>query len=809
MNLPKALASFWICCAIYGGTLAQDPHAKSDFRFRHYNKDDGLDNRYTTRIITDSLGYVWCHSTEGGLVRFDGYNFKGFEYDEHDPNRNALSLPINDILTDATGNIWLRQRLNPDKPQFILTKYDWKLDKFKQYEINVKGFGYLRFEKDNSTIWASSGFGNGLFRYNFQTAEVKEFVNPYGDSTQSKLNNAIRAIKNYDTHLLLSTAYGLWIFDKASQKFSRPPCNPNDSVLLYQSPMGWFMPLESSKVTDSIWVRTGSSIIKFDSTFSIVQRAEKMPLGIASLDSDDDGIWFRFDREDGLFYYNLELDSVINVRAKPGKFSLPSNHVGEISVDRGNSVWIATQQGISRMMRSRINYRNVNLPELRSSILYEVDEKEYLVWNQHEKVYSVQLGSSLDIKEGIKETALPIKDAIVARFWKGERYLWASIVSRVPTGAAGVLGFPINPKTNLIEDGPLVHLEEEPGNVNAIARRFCHDVLENGDGNLWVAHATGALSRVDLNIPYGSQGSVTRYTHIERDTNSIVSSVVLSLFPEDKHSIWALTVEGVDLLHFDESKHVTFEHVFAKRELPEVLFRSEDGNLFLGTINGLYQANKGSGRYRFNYIPSLGRRAFNSIQEDQLGRLWLKANKTLICFDPKSGIVIEFDERDGIDHLLPFDLARHQTHDTMHRTKDGWMVVTDPDGATFFDPMSFKVDTRVVVPILTTLLVNNQPSNVGDNSVGSAQYVIPYQIGALNELVLDYQHNNFAVEFSAMEMIAPEKNRYRHKLENFDKNWIETDFKNRSATYTNLDRRSLYFQSKSQQPPWRVECQGN
>ena len=55
----------------------------------------------------------------------------------------------------------------------------------------------------------------------------------------------------------------------------------------------------------------------------------------------------------------------------------------------------------------------------------------------------------------------------------------------------------------------------------------------------------------------------------------------------------------------------------------------------------------------------------------------------------------------------------------------------------------------------------------------------------------------FHIEFSAMEMTSPEKNLYRHMLEGFDKDWIETDYKNRAATYTNLDAGSYTFKIKA------------
>ncbi|HMA48534.1 MAG TPA: triple tyrosine motif-containing protein, partial [Magnetospirillaceae bacterium] len=46
--------------------------------------------------------------------------------------------------------------------------------------------------------------------------------------------------------------------------------------------------------------------------------------------------------------------------------------------------------------------------------------------------------------------------------------------------------------------------------------------------------------------------------------------------------------------------------------------------------------------------------------------------------------------------------------------------------------------------------------------------------------------NSLAVEFSALDFSAPERNRYAYKLEGFDADWVETDSSRRLASYTNL-----------------------
>ena len=791
----KFVVAAGICCALSFNLEAQTKQDQSTLRFQHYNTKDGLADDLAVAIRTDSLGYGWTiHS--GGLSRFDGYNFKVFQYDEHDPARSALNFNIGRILTDATGNIWITEPLFSESPQLIMVKYDAKADRFVKYKINRKGSANaigFRFENDNSRVWAGRGLGNGMFSFDFKSGETEEFMNPDSDPTRMKLQSTINAIRDFNTHLLIGTARGLWLFDKKEKKFSRPPCSPSDSTLMYESRIVWFATLKNQKDKKSFWFRTGGSLIEIDSNFSIVNRTEKMNPTISTFDTDDESFWFNRSNipESGLFRLSVRDDSLINILAAPGeRHSLQSNEINEITVDRDLTVWLGTQQGMSRLVKNSLHYQNVNLTNFGANVLYRAGEQEFLIVNQDKKFLIAPIGPGIDAKMKFKEILSPAEGGFVSGMWKGRKYFWISVTNE----GGGVLGYPINPETDLVDASPFIYLRHDPNNKNTIAANRSNAVWESPDGYLWVVNTTMGLSQVNIQVPYGSEGSVIRYLSNPNDSNSLISNRTWSFLPEDDQSVWVLTWGGVDLVHFNE-KPVRFEHVFSNREVPIVLFRTSAGQVYLGTRNGLYVAIKERGKYRFSFQSIAGNRSITAIQEDKLGRLWLKSNKTLLCLDLGQKTVVEFNDRDGIDHLR--SLEHRAPHHGIHRTKDGSLMVVDPDGITLFDPQSFQIDRKPIRPVLTNLLVNNRPPRIGGNQDETENYTIPSQINFLSELVIDYRHNNFAIEFSAMEMTAPEKNLYRHKLEGFDKDWIESDFKNRIASYTNLDPGTYFFKVKS------------
>jgi signal transduction histidine kinase/DNA-binding response OmpR family regulator len=131
------------------------------------------------------------------------------------------------------------------------------------------------------------------------------------------------------------------------------------------------------------------------------------------------------------------------------------------------------------------------------------------------------------------------------------------------------------------------------------------------------------------------------------------------------------------------------------------------------------------------------------------------------------------------------------------KTSNGLLIFTAWDGFSLVDPRQFKVSDYQVSAIITKMEVNNKEVQITGNSSASASFVLPKAILFIHDVVMDYTQNDFAFEFSAMQMTDPKKNRYRYKLEGYDGDWIETDWTNRRARYTNLNAGTYTFRVKA------------
>ena len=95
-------------------------------------------------------------------------------------------------------------------------------------------------------------------------------------------------------------------------------------------------------------------------------------------------------------------------------------------------------------------------------------------------------------------------------------------------------------------------------------------------------------------------------------------------------------------------------------------------------------------------------------------------------------------------------------------------------------PRSVVTEPYVPPVVLTELNLFNKPVARGPDS--------PLQkpIWATDSLTLTHAQSIFTLEFAGLSYAAPEKNRYRYRLEGLESEWNEVDSRRRQATYTSL-----------------------
>lgn len=88
---------------------AQEKSIKlSNQRIESFNSEQGFYQNSVNDIVSDAEGYLWI-ATPNGLVRYDGYTFDYYYYNQEQietlPNNH-----ISNLLSDSSGKLWIGTR---------------------------------------------------------------------------------------------------------------------------------------------------------------------------------------------------------------------------------------------------------------------------------------------------------------------------------------------------------------------------------------------------------------------------------------------------------------------------------------------------------------------------------------------------------------------------------------------------------------------------------------------------------------------------------------------------------------------------
>src|SRR5690606_30743459 len=137
-----------------------------------------------------------------------------------------------------------------------------------------------------------------------------------------------------------------------------------------------------------------------------------------------------------------------------------------------------------------------------------------------------------------------------------------------------------------------------------------------------------------------------------------------------------------------------------------------------------------------------------------------------------------FDERDGLQAAL-------FNKNAAFRSREGEFLFGGPNGYNVFKSENFAFSLNEPEVVFTGFQLFNKPVGIGEELNG--RMILEKSFTETDAVSLRYDENIFSIEFSALNFIHLEKNKFRYKLEGFNEEWTllsEPPFK---VTYTNLD----------------------
>jgi len=459
--------------------------------FEHISVPQGLSNPLVNDITQDNEGFMWF-ATQGGLNRYDGYDFKLYKNNPADstslPDDNVMSL-----LFDTESRLWIGGF------GFIAT-YNKDTDGFTNYNIERAGNSNVPrvieiFEDSQKRIWiGAQSFGVQLFEKknkSFRLIKKKEKQTSYswGDvwSFTETETGEILAVDARD---------GIYKYDKSSGLFE-----------LLKFPKGKIVNNPFSIVTDDygrIWIGEWKGKVKIYDQVS--NKLEELKIynkvrystwyGINGFLKDDKGYIWAAENTYGLFKINpvnYEYSRYTNNSVIEN--SLSSNTLFSLYQDKFGIIWIGSNRGINKLNPGKDPLAVFRLP------------------NQFRKNNNADVITSLSAKNQSVNGS--------------DKILWF--------GTIGNGLFRLNMTKNDIQnftDSSKMKYKLLNNNIKALAQ-------DNGN-NLWVATIRG-VNKLDLKT-----GKTKSYFLNDLQLNN--GYRITDIEVDNTGSIWFATNHGVDIL---------------------------------------------------------------------------------------------------------------------------------------------------------------------------------------------------------------------------------------------------------------------
>ena len=712
----------------------------TSYKFDYYNISDGLSQNRAQAIYQAKDGYIYVGS-QGGLDRFDGYNFRYFS---HNPS-DTTSVPhgwVSAIGQDIEENLWIGT--TQKTVGFLKPDGSWvrvKLKGMESWDRSGKPWwwGFISDIKslDDNVLIASNG--NGLFIINNGNEQ-------HYTSDKDGVNN-IFEIFVIENQIFLGTRSGMYRFDQKNKEFIKTKIS---------NPVSGFA---TSKDSNKFYVSSDKNVYLYDfmneSLKEIKIKINKTERAFRRMVLHNDKLWILNDNY-GIVVHN----TIDNTSLQLSPPSIKDTEHFKIIVDRDNAIWIGTASyGMMKYDSGKQKFK-----------LYSKDFPTSNPLN-----FDVAWGANID-KNGNYWTGKAESNTEIIKIDRKTGKIKRYLQSDDPR--AWFYNF-VNTK-----DGMLVW-KGFPGRNERFWLKYSYKTdkfTEVDFFTLFPDSVRGSWGQ----IPNGETFAITsKGIKIFNGTSFVVNKKLSSFFKDNKYPFeHAIHGDIVYLYEGSESKYYKWDTKtnnitqYAQSEL----FRQQqyqgtivynDSLIFMTTYGfGLAEININTNKKRFitvsDGLPS------QHLYEGYLGKdgnIWASSNYGVFSYNPISKSVKSYLVADG---LQDYEFNGNSSYHSL----DGELMFVGIRGLNYFYP-------KDIVPKSNPPKIVIQKAVVGNKSVVLTQ----------NYIDVPWYDNKVVFDFASLSYRNPSKNQYSYYLDGYESDWIYSDNR-RFATYTNLPAGKYTFKVK-------------
>ena len=754
-------------------------------RFEQLSLQDGMQQSSANTIMQDKNGFLWV-ATQGGLHRYDGYEFKVYGTTPFDTTSLSDSW-VWAVSESAGGDMWVTtesgglNRLDPVTGKAV----HYRHDPDDSTSISSDRLFYP-LETSNGDLWVGS-FGHGLNR--MLAGKDGQFIhyrhNPDDPNTLSS-DNLYWLTEDNEQQIWAGSNNGINRLDPVTGKVTRY-LDDQSKRPGYNNPLNVLSQYVPPGESGIIWLATGNGLVRLNyetgefKRFLIETGSENYnPLNYiheVRPDPNDNNVLWVAGPGTGVARFDMRTEKFTSYRHDPrDQNSLRDDMVVSLFTDRSGTMWAGTGfEGLNAFNPVAVNFTHIKHdPEDPSSL------SPGIAWGVYEdKQGSLWVGTDVG-SEGHYLTRFDGKTRRVQRYRHDRSdpntLLWASLrcFAEDKNGGFWVAG-----------GGGLSRLDRVTGRVDRfrqagpveVRRRnniFWLEPLKGSEDTLLIG-SFGGLDKFDTNSE--------TYSSITLSTDTTASEpIVLSFYQDALKNIWAGTSRG--LFRVDPSGKTSHVAEYDAKDTTGISNNNiyciverdeEPGILWLGSTDGgglnRFDTRTGTAQH-ITTKDGLADNTIYGLLVDNNGTLWMSTNGGISNYNPDTKQIRNYGLDDGL-------MALEYSQNGFFKGKNGTLYFGSGNGVTAFTPEQLKTNEIPPQLAISDVKIFNKSIAEGGDSTVSLPSPDP------QKLTLDYDQNEVTIDFVALHFANSKKNQYRYQLEGFDAGWTEPGTK-RSVSYTNL-----------------------
>jgi signal transduction histidine kinase/ligand-binding sensor domain-containing protein len=799
----------------------------SALHFNLLSIKDGMPEGTVTDLLQDREGYIWI-ATQKGLVRYDGYTPKVYDFGIQDPygiilnklfedSKGALwaggypglykydragdrfipfikkSIVFN-ITEDKASNLWLITDdllgtnhylifLNPVNKKEVIFGKEGK----GKHHINATLFTEV-FKDKKQRIWVGST--NGLYEYDTKDSMFIPHFAAADSSKQIAITHiqedaAQPGILYFDIFKPYTNgAVGLGSYNSHTGSFTIFHHNAKDANSIGSDTI-WQVQNDSK---GRLWVLTAAGLSLFNpdsQTFTnYLTKGFRSPTifhnPLEFEESGQGGFWCSSSH--GLIYFDVNTARFTQYSmGQNAAAELENNDTHNLLIDHNGNLWFGATPGGLQWVDTKhyrfIKYANVNTAEHlfkgggTNSFAQAADATIWL--GTEHGLY--QWLPQKDSFQFIKFAPYADGNTFIRKvLYDSKGLIWLSAFSTV-TDIQGLYCYdPATRKT--------INYRYRPNDTASLSSDHVSYIYEDHSGDIWIGTIGGGICRFNRHTQTFTQFPYIKNNQTISDTHGALDDdEVLSIYEDEEGTLWVGTNNG-GLNRFNRQRGTFTSYVGKLPGFNCVLTINEDskGRLWAGTYyGGLFELNKNRGSIkRITEKDGLLYDGVTATAEDNTGNIWIISQRGISILNPVTRQVRTITD---VNNLSQFPV-------TILKTSTGNFLLGTNNGFISLNPDDYAPDTQAPVVHIEALhlteLVNDKPK---DSVVVAA---------AGKSYGFKYYENRISFHYVGLHYQDAANTQYAYKLDGYDKDWIPAGTQ-RTATYTNLATGTYTFHVKA------------